>query len=519
MEKVDQTDGKSWGVRYNHSTLYHRKKSDVPEGCPSWARSIDIDHWDSKGVVIWNNATQKMEMLSGGEAIALLNKLKTTSQWKTEGISITRRVYQVSLDNPKKSTKKKTKEIQESEVENNKSSPNSGWIDQETLRLPADAGDGLINFLQSKENELIQMAEVEDKLARETWMKVVDLLIKFSRDQEVSEVDFSHRPFKWETPSKDNRWICHDGSNRGVVYLSDHKLFWNACVEFQGHYWQSKYDFTELQNAVQWVEEELATLRNKSNDKVDSDPKTKEEREKDRARIRQKLADSPFWIDPTQLEPEQVTFQIVIDLFYLPYEYKVGETVFGETYHYDQRYPPLIKLATELNLDPDQFKIERPFGETGEWYQFLSLVSYYQDTLAASQAQNAWDHSTIVQHFKSGKISRARYGYQEIETGYPIYLGGCDAPEQQPWGKPTTRAKYLVEKALRESIFYSLDVDDFRDYLGISPEIMDDDGVIRQMHEAWAESKSIPIEARKESQLWLVEHSQTNPHPNIGKRS
>jgi hypothetical protein len=219
-----------------------------------------------------------------------------------------------------------------------------------------------------------------------------------------------------------------------VVYLSDHKLFWHACVEIQGHDWQSKYDFTELLNAVQWVEEELSALRNISIDKVDPYPKTKDESEKDRTRIRQKLAGSPFRLNPSQLEPEQVTFRIVIDLFYLPHEYKVGETVFGETYHYDKRYPPPIKLATQLNLDPDQFKIERPFGETGEWYQFLSLVSYYQDALAASQAQNVWDHSSIVQHFKSGKISRARYGYQEVETGYSVFLGGCNAPEEQPWG-------------------------------------------------------------------------------------
>lgn len=130
-----------------------------------------------------------------------------------------------------------------------------------------------------------------------------------------------------------------------------------------------------------------------------------------------------------------------------------------------------------------------------------------------------WNHCSIIQHFKSGKISRARYGYQEVETGYSVFLGGCNAPEEQPWGKITTRAGYLVEKALRESFFYSLDVDDFRDYLGITPEIMDDESVIRQPHEARAESKCIPFEVRNESQLWLLEHSQTYPRSNIGKRS
>jgi len=484
MENINQPGEIFWGVRYNHSTGYYRRKSNIPEGCPPWAKSIDIDHWESKGVVIWNNATQKMELLSGGEAIALLNKLRTTSQWKTEGISITRRVYQISLDNPKKSTNKKTNKIQEPEAENNKPSPTSGWIDQEILSLPAEAGDELLDVLQSNENELIQMAQLEERIAKEKLMQVYDYLFDLAKKHEVSELDFNNRSFKWEPTSKADRWICQDGPNRGVVYLADHKLFWCTSVEFQGRYWQSKHDFAKLLNAVEWVEEELADLRNNSNENVDQYPKTKEEKEKDRALIRQELATSPFRIDPTKLEPEQVTFRIVIDLFYLPHEYKVGETVFGETYHYDKRYLPPIKLATQLNLDPDQFKIERPFGETGEWYQFLSLVSYYQDALAASQAQNVWDHSSIVQHFKSGKISRARYGYQEVETGYSVFLGGCNTPEEQPWGKTTSRAEYLVEKALRESIFYSLDVDDFRDYLGITQEIMDDEGVIRQLHEA-----------------------------------
>lgn len=510
MENDDQSEEKGWGVRFNHNTNYQRRKSEIPAGCPSWARRTDIDLWESKGVVIWNNATQKMELLSGNESLALLNKLIKTSQWKTEGISITRRVYQINLDIPKKSRKKKTKEVQEPEIGNTKQSTPSGWIDQEILGLPAEVGDELLNVLQSNENQLIQMAQEEDRIAKEKLMQVYDYLFDLAKKHELSELDFNDRPLKWEPTSKADRWICQDGPNRGVVYLSDHKLYWYACVEFQDHYWQSKHDFAKVLNAVEWVEEELTNLRNNSNEKVYQYPKTKEEKEKDRVRIRQKIATSPFRIDPTQLEPEQVTFRIIVDLFYLPHEYKVGETVFGETYHYDRRYPLPIKLANQLNLDPDQYEIERPFGETGEWYQFLSLVSYYQDTLAASQAQNAWDRSSIVQHFKSGKISRARYGYQEIETGYPIYLGECHAPDEQPWGNATTRAEYLVEKALRESIFYSLDVDDFRDYLGITTEIMGDDGVIRQLHEARVESKYIPIEARKESQIWLVEHEPSH---------
>jgi len=106
MENDDQSEEKGWGVRFNHNTLYHWRKSDIPEGCPPWAKSTYIDHWDHKGIVVWNNATQKMELLSGSEALALLNKLRTTSQWKTEGISIIRRVYQIYLDNPVDSTHK-----------------------------------------------------------------------------------------------------------------------------------------------------------------------------------------------------------------------------------------------------------------------------------------------------------------------------------------------------------------------------------------------------------------------------
>ena len=355
------------------------------------------------------------------------------------------------------------------------------------------------------------MAQDEDRIGIDKWMQVIDYLFDFAKEKEISELDFNNRPFKWESTSNTRRWICQDGPNRGVVYLSDHKPYWYASVQFQGRYWKSKHDFTELQEAVEWVEEELAILRNKS-DEIDSRMKTDEEIKEDRDRIRQRLTTSPFRIDPSQLDTDQITYQVIIDVFYPPNDYKVGETVFGEPYHYDERYLSPIKLAIQLNLDPDQFRIEQPLGDNSGWCQFSSLVNYYQDTLAVAQAQLIWDKSSIVQHFKSGKVIRARYGYQEVETGYLSYLGGCNAPEQ-PWGKPPTRAEYMADKAIRHTIFYSMNVNDFRDYLGITAEIIGDERVIATMHEARAESQYIPVEARKESQIWLLEHDRANNHP------
>ena len=61
-------------------------------------------------------------------------------------------------------------------------------------------------------------------------------------------------------------------------------------------------------------------------------------------------------------------------------------------------------------------------------------------------------------------------------------------------------------KSLRESLSYALDVNDYRDFLGASIELINDEWLLEFMHETRSASKFIPDEARKESRIWLAQH-------------
>ena len=138
----------------------------------------------------------------------------------------------------------------------------------------------------------------------------------------------------------------------------------------------------------------------------------------------------------------------MIDLEAKPISYKKFETIFGDTYEYADRYPTPGELANDLSLDTSQFQIEQPIGEHSDFYRITSLISYFQEAVAAEQAQTAWNQSHILQQFKAGEIIRGRFGYQEVETEFITLLGACgqmdhvwheDKTEASSWnGKPWT---------------------------------------------------------------------------------
>jgi len=69
------------------------------------------------------------------------------------------------------------------------------------------------------------------------------------------------------------------------------------------------------------------------------------------------------------------------------------------------------------------------------------------------------------------------------------------------------RDDHMERLALRQSICYSLDVHDFRDFLGFSLEDSTDKDLLETMHETRARSKYIPEATRAESRIWLAQNS------------
>ena len=110
-----------------------------------------------------------------------------------------------------------------------------------------------------------------------------------------------------------------------------------------------------------------------------------------------------------------------------------------------------------------------------------------------------------MQQFKAGKIKRARYGYKEVETGYVVFLGACEKPEDSRQ-QPKSRKKYLETEALRESICYALDISDYRAFLGLSVKEASDERLLKAMHKVRTRSKYLPEEVRRESKIWLAQH-------------
>ena len=84
-------------------------------------------------------------------------------------------------------------------------------------------------------------------------------------------------------------------------------------------------------------------------------------------------------------------------------------------------------------------------------------------------------------------------------------LGACGKTEQA-WHEEQNRNDFMERKALRESLIYALDVNDYGDFLGMSVELISAERLLEIMHESRSNSKFIPDEARRESRIWLAQH-------------
>lgn len=125
--------------------------------------------------------------------------------------------------------------------------------------------------------------------------------------------------------------------------------------------------------------------------------------------------------------------------------------------------------------------------------------------IAAATAQELWDRSVVAEMFKAGKVKRARFGFEEVETKFCIWLGGLEDHEQ-PWRKAENRTSYLADLAQRETLINALDVTGYREHAHISPTMFSDHQLLVLLHQWRAISKYIPDAARKESETWLGEH-------------
>ncbi|RPH61959.1 MAG: hypothetical protein EHM81_03185 [Chloroflexi bacterium] len=456
-ESVEQT----WGIRFNPEPAYsHGRSVEHLSGCPDWLNSYQIRTWQEQGLIVWNNLDKKIERLNGSATLNLLDQLLSRENWKTEGIS--------------------------------------------TAHLHPEAGEELINLIQMNKEAFTKMADIEKRQCDQAMKQIWEWLLDLHHKKEQDEINFTERNFNWQCTGA-SRWACQHQTAKGRVCLLENKWFWCVCAERTGL--PQKFEKSlKLQEVIEWAEKEIVDLANQPEPEIQPRRPSRQQIEIEQVRISEKLRNGPFWIDPTVFEAKRPTYKIYIDLDAEPATCKTYKSFCTDsTYRLDEHYLSSSKMSAALNLDFDHFGFERILGENSGWYWITSLTTYYQEAAAAEQAQKVWDHSQILQQFKAGKIKRARYGYLEVETGYAIFLGACEKPEYS-WEQPESRKKYLETEALRESVCYALDVNDYRAFLGLSVKDASDEQLLEGMHTIRARSKYLPEEIRRESKIWLAQH-------------
>ncbi len=489
----------TWGFRFNEQPDYqYVAKGQKPRGCPEWLNPQQVKTWQEQGLVIWTKADTRIEVLRGHEAIRLLNELVAHDNWKSTGIAITRHGYEFVVELPRRGRRQQNEPVPQPQT--TKSEP----VYRQILQLPPEAGPDLIQILRTNEHALSEMAEQEKRHFEEAVRQFWEHMLRWSREKEQKEFDFKTCPFEWQIVGE-SRWMCRSGLVEGQICLDKSEWWWHACVKRAGTVAGSIY-VQNIKEAVEWVEMEMSELTSQPEAaSVTSRIRTVEQINADRVRLREKLVGGPYWIDPAAMEPSQITYQLLIELDAEPVDFKTYESICGDTLRYGERYLSPSKLAQALTLDIDHFKIDQPAGENSPWYRITSLTAYHEGTRAAAQAQEVWDRSQILQQFKAGRIERARYGYEEVETGFEIYLGACEHSED-PWWPSETRNEHMELRALGELLSVALDVKDYRDYLGVSEKSVSDERLLRIMHAARSRSKHAPDSIRRESKVWLAQH-------------
>ena len=488
----------SWDIRFNQYLAHMRfsKLEKLPD-CPDWFEERQFNTWQEEGLIVWNNIDKKIEALNGSYILRLLNQLESRDNWKTEGISVTKLVSEISLEIPPRGRRKKTEQKLSTESKNSKT------YYKEMVHLPPEAGPELIELINKNKAVITNMAEREKKQFNDAMHQLIEWAMEFSRKEEVEKFDFNSRQFQWlsNTP---NRWICQHLKTEGHVCVDGTKQFWCACTKRQRKMEKSEY-FQEFSSAIEWAEAELIKLADEPEQPESSFPHDEESRKAILALLKHKLRESQFWIDPSVVEPSRISYKIFIEIEAAPTSFETITTRCGDTIRVKERFPGQSKLAMIINLDRDQFDFEQPLGDNSDWHLITSLTTFYQENAVADQSQKIWNQSKITQQFKEKNIRRARYGYQEVETGYKTYLGVCDN-QDNPWRIPGTRDEHMERLALQQSRCYSLDVHDFRDFLGFSLEDSTDEHLLETMHETRARSKYIPEGAKIKRRIWLSQH-------------
>jgi len=118
---------------------------------------------------LWDATTQVVAHLYANYALRILETLKDTNTWKTDGYVIGTPAYRMSISDT-------TDESLE-----NKGYEKDGWVLTNKILLSPKQAMELFEFLTAEEDLLILIASDEDRDVREAYVMVVDILLERRR--------------------------------------------------------------------------------------------------------------------------------------------------------------------------------------------------------------------------------------------------------------------------------------------------------------------------------------------------
>jgi hypothetical protein len=499
----------AWGAHIYESDLASNHPRSRPRGCPEWVEARDWDRWFHAGLVVWDNATRRIGALFAAEAVRLLDDLQSNDEWKSVGIAIVERGHFIRLSRPVP-----TKGTQDAAAESEPSDEarHAEMSVDERLRLSDMAAEELYAFLRTHEALLRRMAAEHEKHAQETLARIYEMILGSHNKREADEIHLANRAFPWRREAN-GEFIAEVPPDRATVKLSADGIWWQPILERPGRFRSDHQRFLSLEEALKWAEAEIPRQR-------------REDDEAARKRDEEKVADlkrvaalptmdlTPYWIEPAQLEPEQVTYRAYIELEYGPAESDKQEISFGEYMHFHKKYFTAAQLAVELRLNAADVEVVQ-LDPGLDLYRVYSHVTYPNAPAAAAQAQQIWDQSAITEQFAEKKVDRARYGYQEPETEFCVWLGWLEQKPWPYWTRLETRQAYMKDRAMEETFSLALDVNGHRKYFQTGFNLLSDEDLLWKMHYQRSQSKFAPAAARSDSQRWL----QAHPLEGRGSRS
>ena len=162
----------TWGIHIN----VWSNQSGTPN-FPEWAKPLQKNDWQARGVVIWDEKTRQITRCDAGQMLNVLQNLKAADVWKQDGYVVGVPAYRIVLPSGRQKKKK------ESEQSKSEEKTGEGWVLTETINLTPDQTALLFDFLEKSVSTIEKLAEIESTEARERLGKAYKMILEWGRER------------------------------------------------------------------------------------------------------------------------------------------------------------------------------------------------------------------------------------------------------------------------------------------------------------------------------------------------